>query len=94
MVLDFRNIGISGLKAEKLLERAGIIANRNVVIGDLSPFHPSGIRIGVPAITTRAMKEKEMKKIAELIHRVLIKKGKPAIIKKEIKKLCSKFPLY
>jgi len=41
------------MEAEKLLEKAGIIANRNVVIGDVSPFHPSGIRIGVPAITTR-----------------------------------------
>jgi len=94
MVLDFRNIGISGIEAETLLEKAGIIANRNVVIGDVSPFHPSGIRIGVPAVTTRAMKEKEMKKIAELIYRVLIKKEKPVIIKKEVKKLCTKFPIY
>jgi len=94
MVLDFKKIGISGMEAETLLEKAGIIANRNVVIGDVSPFHPSGIRIGVPAVTTRGMKEKEMKKIAELIYRVLIKKKKPVIIKKEVRKLCSKFPLY
>jgi len=94
MVLDFRNIGISGMEAETLLEKAGIIANRNVVIGDVSPFHPSGIRIGVPAVTTRSMKEREMKKIAELIYRVLIKKEKPVIIKKEVKKLCRKFLFY
>jgi len=45
-------------------------------------------------VTTRGMKEKEMKKIAELISRVLIKKEKPVIIKREIEKLCVKFPLY
>jgi len=94
MILDLRNNGISGMEAENLLEKAGIMANRNVVVGDMSPFHPSGIRIGTPAVTTRGMKEKEMKKIAELISRVLIKKEKPVIIKKEIKKLCSKFPIY
>ncbi len=94
MILDLRKIGISGMEAEILLEKASIIANRNVVLGDKSPFHPSGIRIGVPAVTTRAMKEKEMKKIAELIYRVLIKKEKPVIIKKEVKKLCHKFPIY
>jgi len=48
----------------------------------------------VPAITTRGMKEREMKKIAELIYRVLIKKEKPVIIKKEVKKLCRKFLFY
>lgn len=94
MVLDLKSIGVSGIEAEKLLEKAGIIANRNVVIGDVSPFHPSGIRIGVPAMTTRGMKEKEMKTIAGLIYRVLIKKEKPVIIKKEVRKLCLKFPLY
>ena len=94
MVLDLRNIGLSGLEAEKLLEQANITANRNVVIGDKSPFHPSGIRIGVPAVTTRGMKEKEMKIIANLMARVLINKEKPAVIKKEIEGLCHKFPLY
>jgi len=94
MVVDLKNTGFAGMEGEKLLERAGIIANRNVVVGDGSPFHPSGIRIGVPAITTRGMKEKEMKFIAGLIARVLIKKEKPVIIKKEVKKLCLKFPLY
>jgi glycine hydroxymethyltransferase len=94
MILDLRKIRISGMEAETLLEKAGIIANRNAVIGDVSLFHPSGIRIGVPAVTTRGMKENEMKKISELIYRVLIKKEKPAIIKKEVKKLCRKFPIY
>ncbi|MGC8651259.1 MAG: serine hydroxymethyltransferase [Minisyncoccia bacterium] len=94
MILDLRKNGLSGTEAETLLEKAGIIANRNVVVGDMNPFHPSGVRIGVPAVTTRGMKEKEMKQIAELIYRVLIKKEKPAIIQKEVKKLCSKFPIY
>jgi len=94
MVVDLRNIGISGMEAETLLEKAGMIANRNVISGDLNPFRPSGIRIGIPAVTTRGMKEREMKKIAELIYRVLIKKEKPVIIRQEVKKLCRKFPLY
>ncbi|NMB92232.1 MAG: serine hydroxymethyltransferase [Parcubacteria group bacterium] len=94
MILDLRNLGISGMEAETLLDQAGIVANRNVVVGDMSPFHPSGIRIGVPAVTTRGMKEKEMKKIAEFIYLVLIKKEKPVIIKREVEKLCKKFPIY
>ncbi|MDP1689219.1 MAG: serine hydroxymethyltransferase [bacterium] len=66
---DFDNI--NGLEAEKKLEAVGIIANRNTVPGDESPFNPSGLRLGTPAITTRGMKEKDMKKIAELIYKVL-----------------------
>lgn len=94
MVVDFRNLNLSGMEAETLLEKAGIIANRNVVPGDLSPFRPSGIRIGTPAVTTRGMKEKEMKQIARLICRVLIEKEKSAIITKEVRKLARQFPIY
>ncbi|MCL4406306.1 MAG: serine hydroxymethyltransferase [Patescibacteria group bacterium] len=75
MLLDLKNFGVDGLTAEKLLEKNGIIANRNSVPGDTSPFKPSGIRIGTPAITRRGMKEKDMKLIAKRIYEIL-KKGK------------------
>lgn len=94
MVIDLRNTGFSGIEAEQILEKANIIANRNVVPGDLKPFKPSGIRLGTPAVTTRGMKEKEMKLIAFFIFRLLIKKEKPEIIKKEVLDLLKKFPLY
>ena len=84
---------IDGRIAEALLERANIIANRNSLPSDTSPFNPSGIRLGTPAITSRGMKEKEMIKIAEFFERILIKKEKPEKIKKEVVDLTKKFPL-
>jgi glycine hydroxymethyltransferase len=75
MLLNLKNFNIDGLTAEKLLEKNGVIANRNSIPGDSSPFKPSGIRIGTPAVTRRGMKEKEMKVIAKRIYDIL-KKGK------------------
>lgn len=93
MLIDLTNIGISGREAQDKLEEAGIVVNRNTVPYDSrSAFDPSGIRIGTPSVTTRGMKEKEMKKISELIYRVLIKKEKSELIKKEIRNLCKRFP--
>ncbi|MEK7555384.1 MAG: serine hydroxymethyltransferase [Patescibacteria group bacterium] len=86
------NLGGNGFEAEKKLETAGILANRNSVPGDASPFRPSGLRLGTPALTTRGMKEKEMRQIADWIFRILIKNGNSALIKKEVEKLCKKFP--
>ena len=64
--------GLSGKDAEKKLEKAGIIVNKNTIPGDKrSPFNPSGIRLGAAEVTTRGMKEKDMKKIAERIDRSL-----------------------
>ncbi len=64
--------GISGKEAEERLEKHGIIVNKNTIPFDQrSPFDPSGIRIGTPAVTTRGMKEQDMKKIAESIDRIL-----------------------
>ncbi|GIW67165.1 MAG: serine hydroxymethyltransferase [Candidatus Parcubacteria bacterium] len=82
-----------GKIAETLLERANIIANRNSLPSDTSPFNPTGIRLGTPAVTSRGMKEKEMKLIAEFFERILIKKEKPERIKKEVIKLVKNFPL-
>ncbi|MDX1607893.1 MAG: serine hydroxymethyltransferase [Candidatus Spechtbacterales bacterium] len=88
-LVDVTNKGMSGGEAEKLLEQAGIIANRNTIPNDpRKPFDPSGIRIGTPAVTTRGMADVEMKKIADFIDRAL--KGED--IEGEVKKLALKFP--
>jgi glycine hydroxymethyltransferase len=93
MMIDLKPLNLDGKTAESLLERANIIANRNSLPSDTSPFNPSGIRLGTPAITSRGMKEKEMIKIAEFFERILIKKEKPENIKKEVIALTKKFPL-
>lgn len=86
MLIDLTNLGLSGREAQDRLEVNGIIVNRNTIPYDTrSPFDPSGIRIGTPALTTRGMKEKEMKKIAELIYHVLILNK---IVKSEVRNLC------
>ena len=84
-LIDTRQKGISGKEASEILEKAGIIVNKNMIPYDQrTPSDPSGIRIGAPAITSKGFKEKEMKKIAQWIFRLLIKKENPAKIKKEI----------
>ncbi len=94
VLIDLTDLKISGLEAQNLLEKAGIIVNRNAIPYDIRPaYDPSGIRIGTPALTSRGMKEKEMKKIAEWIYRILIKKESPESIQKEVKNMCRKFPL-
>ena len=94
MVIDLRNKNITGAEAQDLLESAGISANRNSIPYDpAGPFKPSGIRLGTPAITTRGMKEKEMKLIAGWIDEVISNPSKAKKIAQEVKKLCKKFPL-
>ena len=90
MIIDLKNLNISGQEAEKRLEDNAILANRNIIVGDKSPFFPSGLRVGTPAVTTRGMKEREMKIIATLIKKVLIDKR---MIKKDSENLAKKFPL-
>jgi glycine hydroxymethyltransferase len=75
----------SGALAEKALESVGLIVNKNTVPGERStPFYPSGIRIGTPAVTTRGMKEKEMAIIAEAIIKVLMILGKISLPKQKM----------
>ena len=94
VLVDLTNKGISGKEAQDLLEKAGIVVNKNAIPYDTkSPFDPSGIRLGTPAVTTRGMKEKEMKKIAGFIAEVILNPQPYLKIKKEIKKFCKKFPL-
>ncbi|TSC78109.1 MAG: glycine-serine hydroxymethyltransferase [Parcubacteria group bacterium Gr01-1014_33] len=91
MLIDLTNMGISGREAQDKLEAVGIVVNRNTIPYDTrSPFDPSGIRLGTPSVTTRGMKEKEMKVIAELIHEALTKDTVSGI-KRGVKDLCQKF---
>ena len=98
MLIDLSNKNISGKKAENALERAGITVNKNMVPFDTkSPFVTSGIRIGTPAVTTRGMKESEMRKIAEIINKAIDNAENESILDglvNEVKDLCSGFPLY
>jgi glycine hydroxymethyltransferase len=93
MIIDLKPLNLDGKTAENLLERANIIANRNSLPNDISPFNPTGIRLGTPAITARKMKEKEMSIIAIFFQRILVKKEQPEKIKKEVISLTKKFPL-
>lgn len=98
MLVDLRNLGITGKDAERVLERAGITVNKNTIAHDpQGPFITSGIRIGTPAVTTRGMKEGEMNYIAEWIGRVLKHPTDQTVIqrvKKEVVDLCAGFPLF
>jgi glycine hydroxymethyltransferase len=98
MLVDLTNKNISGKKAERVLELAGMTVNKNMIPFDTkSPFVTSGIRIGTPAVTTRGMKESEMKLIAEFINKALINQDNEDELKKisaEVKELCNRFPLY
>lgn len=94
MLIDCAPLKIDGMQAQGMLEACGITANRNALVHDASLFYPSGLRLGTPAVTTRGMKEPEMKMIAAWITRALITKEKPSGIKKEVEALCLKYPVY
>lgn len=97
LLIDLTNKGISGTEAEKALGRAGITANKNTVPFDpRSPFDPSGLRLGTPALTTRGMQEKEMEQIAEWVDQALTRRDDEkalASLRAEIKQFCRQFPL-
>ncbi len=85
---------ISGSGAEKLLEEAGIFVNKNMIPYDTrKPLDPSGIRVGSPSITSRGMKEREVREIAILINQVLTKQKGPIEVQQIVLKLTSKFPI-
>jgi glycine hydroxymethyltransferase len=98
MLIDLTNKNITGKQAENALEKAGITVNKNMVPFDQkSPFVTSGIRVGTPAVTTRGMKENEMNLIAEFINSAVAcfdNDTKLEEIRKQVKELCGKFPLY
>ncbi len=98
MLIDLRNKNITGKKAQETLDLAHITLNKNAVpFDDKSPFVTSGIRVGVPAITTRGMKESDMKTVVDFIDRVLMDIDNPetiAAVKGEVGKFMEQFPLY
>ncbi len=98
MLIDLRNKNISGKKAEQVLVQADITANKNMVpFDDKSAFVTSGIRFGVPAITTRGMKETHMPFVVDAIDRVLMNADDTAVIgvvRKEVNAFMEQFILY
>lgn len=98
MLIDLRNKGITGKKAQETLDRAHITLNKNSVpFDDKSPFVTSGIRIGVPAVTTRGFAEKDMQFIADSIDKVLMHADDAAVVaavKSDVNAFMAGFPLY
>lgn len=98
MLVKLLKEGITGKEADEALESAGIALNKNMIPFDpRTPFVTSGIRIGTPAVTTRGMKEKEMREIADLITEVIRDIRNPATIesvRSRVRALCERFPLY
>ena len=98
MLLDLRDGELTGKAAEAALGAAQITVNKNTVPGETrSPFVTSGVRIGTPAVTTRGMREPEMRRIADFIHRVLSNAGDERVglsVKSEVHELTAAFPLY
>jgi len=98
MLVDLRNKGLTGKAAEKALDAAGITVNKNTVPKETqSPFVTSGVRIGTPAVTTRGMREPEMRRIAEFIDTVLAAPddaGTAQRVRREVREFADAFPLY
>jgi len=94
MLVDLQNMGMSGKKAERLLDEVGITCNKNTIPFDpRSPFVTSGIRLGTPAMTTRGMKEAEMSRIADAIAMV-VKDNDLDKARTTVREIVSAFPLY
>jgi glycine hydroxymethyltransferase len=101
ILVDLSNLNITGADAESALERAGITCNKNSIPFDpLPPMKPSGIRLGSPAATTRGLQESEFKLLGQWIARILKatdsgqSESSEQNIRRKIKKLCDRFPLY
>lgn len=97
LLADLTPFNLPGKEAEKALDAAGITVNKNTVPYDTrSPFDPSGIRFGTPAITTRGMKEAEMQKVAKWMDEIVKNHVDEKVlrrVKEEVKTLCAKFPV-
>ena len=98
MLIDLRNKNISGKKAEQVLGKADLTVNKNMVpFDDKSAFVTSGIRLGVPAVTTRGMLEEDMKFVVSVIDKVLMNADDDSLIsstRKEVNEYMKQFPLY
>ena len=95
---DVFSKGITGKDGQNWLEAANITVNKNTIPFDTQkPMVASGLRIGSPAVTTRGLREPDMKTIAKLIGRVLDSKANADVVagvKREVKELCDRFPIY
>ncbi|HEV7779961.1 MAG TPA: serine hydroxymethyltransferase [Chitinophagaceae bacterium] len=98
MLIDLRNKNLTGKKAQETLDKAHITLNKNAVpFDDKSPFVTSGIRVGVPAVTTRGMKETDMETVVAMIDKVLAHTDDEQVIasvRSEVKTFMQQFPLY
>lgn len=98
MLIDLRNKNLTGKKAQESLDKSKITVNRNSVpLDDKSPFVTSGIRLGLPAVTTRGLKEEHMETIVAMIDKVLMNADDSAIIQlvqNDVKEFMHQFPLY
>ena len=98
MLIDLRNKNLTGKKAQETLDKAHITLNKNAVpFDDKSPFVTSGIRIGVPAVTTRGMKEDHMETVVEMIDKILMSaddENMIASVRADVKEFMKQFPLY
>jgi glycine hydroxymethyltransferase len=97
IVVDMTSKGLSGKDAEAVLDRIGISVSRSTIPNDPNPpMNPSGVRFGTPAITTRGMKEEEIRKIAIWINSAIEHRDNEEVlvsIKKEVKEMCERFPI-
>ena len=98
MLVDVFSKGMLGSEAEKALGEAGITVNKNAIPFDVNPpMKPSGVRIGSPALTTRGMKEPEMRQVGRWIAEALLQRTDAAVlakVRKQVLDLCEAFPLY
>ena len=96
MLLDLREMNVTGKDLERMLDEVHITANKNTIpFETASPFITSGLRVGTPAVTTRGFKEEECREVARLVVRV-IKEREACFeeVKAAVKALCDKFPVY
>lgn len=97
MVVDMTSKGISGKEAENILDRCGISVSRSTIPNDPNPpMNPSGVRFGTPAITTRGLKQEEIKRIVTWINAGLERRDEPEMldnIKDQVKEMCLSFPI-
>jgi len=98
ILIDMQNKNLTGKEAETALDKAGITVNKNMIPYDpRKPFDPSGIRLGTPAVTTRGMREKEMRHIGEFMSKAINHSGDDKVLAKvreEVLELCKGFPVY
>jgi glycine hydroxymethyltransferase len=98
LLVDLSPLGVTGKDAETWLDEAGITVNKNAIPYDPQPpAVTSGIRLGTPALTTRGLREEEMRVVARLIHRTVASRGEAAIVREvrdAVAELTAGFPLY